>query len=78
MYRGDLARNLDLILVGVLYKLAYCATTFVYAAIGEVPHMLFVVVFGVADLLMMVLMAECYLHVRKTGRDVVSLSGATA
>lgn len=65
IYRGDLARNCDLILVGALYKLAYCTTAFAYAAIGEVPHMLFVVVFGVADFIMLVLMAECYVCVRK-------------
>ena len=66
--RGDLRRNLDLILVGTLYKLAYCATVFYYALMGNVPHVIFVALFGVADLLFFVLMAEGYNFLRKTPR----------
>lgn len=66
--RSDLRQNLDLILIGVLYKLAYCATVFYYALIGNVPHLIFVALFGVADLIFFVLMAECYIFLRKTPR----------
>lgn len=68
--RGDLRRNLDLILVGVLYKLAYCATAFSYFAIGEVPHIIFVSLFGVADFIFLVLMIECFLFLKKTASSL--------
>jgi len=58
--RGDLRYNADLILVGTLYKLAYAATAFYYWAAGSLPHVAFVAVFGVADAVFFVLMAECY------------------
>ncbi len=66
--RGDLRRNLDLILVGTLYKLAYSATVFYYALMGSVPHLIFVTVFGVADMIFFLLMAECYIFLRKAAR----------
>jgi hypothetical protein len=69
IYRGDLKTNRDLIAVGALYKLAYCATTFFYLAIGQIPHMIFVGLFGVIDLIMFVLMAECFAFLGKTGRS---------
>ena len=59
--RGDLRRNRDLILVGALYKLAYSATAFYYWAAGELPHVIFGALFGVADAVFFVLMAECWL-----------------
>ena len=58
--RGDLRRNADLILVGTLYKLAYSATTFYYWSQGNLPHIAFAALFGVADAVFFVLMAECY------------------
>ena len=58
--RGDLQRNRDLILVGTLYKLAYSATAFYYWSVGNIPHVIFVALFGVADAVFFVLMAECY------------------
>jgi hypothetical protein len=58
--RGDLRGNADLILVGTLYKLAYAATAFYYFAAGNLPHVMFVSLFGVADAVFFVLMAECY------------------
>src|ERR1039457_6255517 len=58
--RGDLLRNADLILVGTLYKLAYSATTFYYWSQGNLPHIAFAALFGVADAVFFVLMAECY------------------
>jgi formate/nitrite transporter FocA (FNT family) len=57
---GDLRRNRDLILVGTLYKLAYSATAFYYWSVGKIPHVIFVALFGVADAVFFVLMAECY------------------
>ena len=63
--RGDLRRNLDLILVGVLYKLAYSATAFYYWLAGNIPHFIFVGLFGVADAIFFVLMAECYWFLKR-------------
>jgi hypothetical protein len=58
--RGDLLRNADLILVGTLYKLAYSGTAFYYWSQGNLPHIAFAALFGVADAVFFVLMAECY------------------
>jgi uncharacterized membrane protein HdeD (DUF308 family) len=57
---SDLRRNTDLILVGALYKLAYANTAFYYWSQGNLPHVAFGALFGVADALFFVLMAECY------------------
>jgi len=65
IYRGDLRQNLDLILVGALYKLSYCAVAFYYGLFDTVPHPIFVVLFGVADLIFLILMIECYVFLRK-------------
>lgn len=66
--RSDLRQNRDLILVGVLYKLAYCAIAFFYWFTGALPHVIFAALFGVADLIFFMLMAECYVCVRKAGQ----------
>jgi len=58
--RGDLRRNADLILVGALYKLAYAVTAICFWAQGTLPHVVFGAVFGLADAVFFVLMAECY------------------
>ena len=63
--RGDLLANADLILVGTLYKLAYAATAFYYWAAGNLPHVAFAALFGVADAVFFVLMAECYWSLKK-------------
>ena len=65
IYRGDLRQNLDLILVGALYKLSYCAVAFYYWLFATVPHLIFVALFGVADLVFFILMTECYAFLRK-------------
>jgi hypothetical protein len=57
--RGDLQRNRDLIAVGALYKVAYFSVAAYYFAIGDYPHIIFIG-FGVADLVFLVLMAECW------------------
>ena len=72
IYLGDLRRNRDLIKVGVLYKLAYCATTCYYLVIGQIPHMIFVGLFGVTDLIMFILMLECLIFVGKMDRKVAA------
>ena len=50
IYRGDLVRNVDLIAVGTLYKLAYFSVALWYLIGGVYPHIVFFVVFGLADL----------------------------
>ena len=67
--RGDLRRNRDLILVGTLYKLAYSATAFYYWLTGNIPHVIFVALFGVADALFFVLMAECCWFLKKEAKS---------
>lgn len=69
IFRGDLQKNRDLILVGVLYKLAYFTITFYYFTIGNIPHLIFFALFGVVDLIMFILMAECYITLGKEKRD---------
>lgn len=56
---GDLGRNRDLIAVGTLYKLAYFSVAVYYFARDDYPHVIFVG-FGVADLIFLILMAECW------------------
>jgi len=63
--RGDLRGNADLILVGTLYKLAYAVTAFYYWSAGNLPHVAFAALFGVADAVFFVLMAECWLYLRR-------------
>jgi hypothetical protein len=67
--RGDLRRNADLILVGTLYKLAYAATAFYYWAAGSLPHVAFGALFGVADVIFFVLMAECWLCLMREAKS---------
>ena len=66
--RGDLRRNADLILIGTLYKLAYAATVFYYWAAGGLPHVAFGALFGVADVIFFVLMAECLLCLKREAK----------
>ena len=65
IYLGDLQRNRDLITVGALYKLAYSSIAFYCLAIGDYPHLIFITLFGVADLVFFVLMAECRVYLGK-------------
>jgi uncharacterized membrane protein HdeD (DUF308 family) len=66
--RGDLRRNTDLILVGTLYKLAYSGTAFYYWSQGNLPHIAFAALFGVADAVFFFLMAECYRSLRREAK----------
>ena len=65
IYRGDLRKNVDLIAVGAFYKLAYCSIVFFYFAIGNIPHVIFIALFGILDFIMFILMLECYLFLKK-------------
>src|SRR5208283_5333909 len=67
--RGDLQRNRDLILVSTLYKLAYCTTAFYYWSVGSLPHVAFGALFGVADAVFFVLMAECWLCLKRESKN---------
>lgn len=62
---GDLRRNRDLILIGTLYKLAYCTTAFYYWSAGNLPHIAFAALFGAANAVFFVLMAECCWFLKK-------------
>lgn len=64
IYRGDLYKNIDLITVGTLYKLAYCAIAYTYFAIGPIPHIIFIALFGIIDLIMFFFMLECLLYLK--------------
>ena len=63
--RGDLVRNRDLIAVGALYKLAYFSVALWYLIGGVYPHIVFFVVFGIADLVFLAAMAECWWFIRR-------------
>jgi hypothetical protein len=63
--RGDLLRNADLIFTGTFYKLAYAATAFYYWWAGTLPHIAFGALFGVADTVFFILMAECWLCLKR-------------
>ena len=78
IYRGDMIKNRDLILVGTLYKFAYCATSFYYFAIGQMPHLVFFSLFGAMDFIMLILMAECYKFLGKISRDAKMVSRETS
>jgi len=61
--RGDLVRNRDLIAVGALYKLSYFSVALWYLIGGVYPHIVFFVVFGLADFAFLIAMTECWIHV---------------
>lgn len=65
IYKGDFKKNIDLILIGLLYKVAYCSIAFYYTLIGDIPHIIFFALFGVLDFIMVILMTECYMWVKK-------------
>lgn len=67
IWRGDLFRNRDMIFVGTLYKLAYASIALIFWAIGDVPHVAFAAVFGLADVVFFILMLECWLYLRRQG-----------
>ncbi len=59
IYKGDLRKNRDLIKVGTLYKFAYAAVAIYVFLIGIIPHMLFLITFGIIDLIFGALFIEC-------------------
>lgn len=68
IFRGNLYQNHDLILIGALYKLAYSLVSFIYFIMGNIPHLVFFQIFGVADLIMFILIAECLCFIRREKR----------
>jgi len=62
IWRSDLWRNRDLVAIGALYKLAYTGVGLWIAVFDELPHMLFLWAFGVADAVFLVLMVECLVY----------------
>lgn len=69
IYKGDFQKNRDLIVIGALYKFAYFSITFFYFVAGSIPHFLFFAVFGIVDLIMLGLMAECLLFLKKSNKN---------
>jgi hypothetical protein len=62
IWRSDLWRNRDLVAIGALYKLAYTGVGLWIAVFDELPHLLFLWAFGVADAVFLVLMVECLVY----------------
>lgn len=69
IYIGDFQKNRDLIVIGALYKLAYFSITFSYFVVGTIPHFLFFAIFGIVDLIMLILMVECLLYLKKNNTN---------
>ena len=78
IYRGDLYRNRDLIVVGTLYKLAYSSIAFFFWAIGDVPHVLFAALFGIIDAVFLILMIECLMYLNKSASASVGTEAGAA
>lgn len=70
IYRGDLQRNRDLILVGTIYKFAYASVATVFWLKGDAPHSIFVL-FGVIDVVFFVLMFSIWRSLGKVKGTVV-------
>jgi len=66
IYLGDLRRNLDLIIIGALYKLAYSGVALYYFIVGEYPHIIFLALFGVIDIIFLFMMLECIIFLHRT------------
>jgi hypothetical protein len=77
IWRGDLYRNRDMIFVGTLYKLAYGSVAIVFWSMGDIPHVSFGAIFGIADLVFFILMLECWLFLRRSGQERDSTAGQT-
>jgi hypothetical protein len=69
IFLSDLKQNLNLIIVGTLYKLAYSSVAIFYLITGEYPHIIFISLFGAMDMIFFVMMLECVIHVRKLQRS---------
>ncbi|HUI89232.1 MAG TPA: hypothetical protein VLX61_10985 [Anaerolineales bacterium] len=55
VYR-NLQRNVDIVRVGIVYKIAYVGVSFYFWAIGQSPHLVFTI-FGFLDLIFIALFA---------------------
>ena len=67
IFFGDLQKNVGLVAVGALYKLAYCSIALFYFLADDVPHMIFVTLFGIADFVFFALMTECWVFLVRRG-----------
>ncbi len=65
IFLGDLQRNLHLIIIGTLYKLAYSSVAIFYLIIGEYPHIIFISLFAVMDIIFFIMMLECVIYLRR-------------
>ena len=65
LHRSDLAENRNLVLVGSLYKLAYVCVAIWYFAYGNIPHPIFLTVFGTIDFIMFLIKFQCYISLGK-------------
>ncbi len=71
VYSGIKHRNVfnrDLIKVGALYKGSYLAVMFYYLLAGMLPHPVFACLFGVVDVIFLVLFVECLNYTGKSFR----------
>lgn len=71
IYRGDLRDNLDLITIGALYKIAYALVAFWFYFTGGAPHVAFVFVFGIADIIFFAIMMQCRAYVGAQAKETV-------
>lgn len=65
VYR-NLERNIDLIKLGVVYKIIYTGVAFYYWGVSQLPHLIFAL-FGFLDLVFVVLFVLC-LRAMSAGR----------
>jgi hypothetical protein len=70
IWRSDLWRNRDLVAIGALYKLAYTGVGLWVAVFDELPHLVFLWAFGIADAVFLVLMVECLVYLYKQHRPL--------
>lgn len=63
----NLERNVDIIRLGIVYKLAYAGVVFYYWAIGQLPHLVYAG-FGVLDLVFVVLFVQALKAIGKTSK----------
>lgn len=61
----NLDENKGLILIGSFFKFAYFITALWYYAIDQLPHISFLAVFGVIDLIMGMIMLQCFVTLNR-------------
>ena len=63
LFKSNLSENRNLVFIGALFKLGYFSVAVWYFALGSIPHPMFLSVFGVVDLIMFLLMMQCYIAI---------------